>query len=37
MEELGLDLDDEAAADVRAAREDWAKGDTGAFKPLSEP
>ncbi len=36
MEELGLDLDEEAAADLRAAREDWKTGNTAAFKPLSE-
>ncbi len=36
MEELGLDLDEEAVADLRTAREDWQKGDTAAFKPLSE-
>ena len=36
MEELGQDLDEEATADLRAAREDWAKGNTASFKPLSE-
>jgi PHD/YefM family antitoxin component YafN of YafNO toxin-antitoxin module len=36
MEELGLDLDDKATADLRAAREDWKKGKATAFKPLSE-
>ena len=34
MEELGLDLDEEAAADLRTAREDWAKGNAAAFKPV---
>jgi len=36
MEALGLDLDPEAVADLRAAREDWQKGDPAAFKLLSE-
>lgn len=36
MEELGLDLDEEATADLRAARADWKSGDTAAFTPLSE-
>lgn len=36
MEELGLDLDEEAAADLRAAQADWKNGDIAAFKPLSE-
>jgi PHD/YefM family antitoxin component YafN of YafNO toxin-antitoxin module len=35
-EALGLDLDDEAMADLRATREDVQKGDAGAFTPLSE-
>lgn len=36
MEELGLDLDEEAAADLRAVRSDWESGNAAAFKPLSE-
>jgi hypothetical protein len=36
VEELGLDLDEEAIADLRTARDDWRKGDTTAFKPLAE-
>jgi hypothetical protein len=36
MEVLGLDLDDEAAADLRAARKDWQEGKAAAFKPLPE-
>ncbi len=35
-EALGLDLDEEAIADLRAAREDLEKGDKSAFTPLSE-
>jgi len=35
-EALGLDLDDEAMADLRAAREALNKGDKAAFTPLSE-
>jgi PHD/YefM family antitoxin component YafN of YafNO toxin-antitoxin module len=35
-EALGLDLDDEAMADLRAAREDLEKGDKSAFSALSE-
>lgn len=34
MDELGLDLDEEAVADLRAAREDWQKADPAAFKLL---
>jgi hypothetical protein len=36
VEVLGLDLDEEAVADLRSAREDWQKGDSAAFKSLSE-
>ena len=36
MEELGMDLDEEAVADLRAAQRDWKGGNTAAFKPLSE-
>ncbi len=36
MEELGLDLDEEAAADLRAVREDLKSGNVAAFMPLSE-
>ena len=35
-EALGLDLDEEAMADLRAAREDSEKGNQTAFTPLSE-
>jgi PHD/YefM family antitoxin component YafN of YafNO toxin-antitoxin module len=35
-EVLGLDLDEEAMADLRTARADLEKGDTAAFTPLSE-
>ncbi len=35
-EALGLDLDEEAVADLRATRKDWEKGDKAAFTPLSE-
>jgi hypothetical protein len=31
-----MDLDDEAAADLRAAQSDWKSGNAYAFKPLSE-
>ncbi len=34
-EALGLDLDEHAKADLRAARLDWKKGNAAAFKPLS--
>ena len=33
---LGLDLDEEAMADLRAARTDLKKGDEAAFAPLSD-
>jgi hypothetical protein len=36
VEELGLDLDEEAATDLRAAQNDWKSGNATAFKPLSE-
>ena len=36
MEELGLDLDEEASADLRAAQSDWKSGNADAFTPLSE-
>ena len=36
MEELGQDLDQESAADLRIAREDLKSGSTSAFIPLSE-
>lgn len=36
MEELGVDLDEEATDDLRAARGDWESGNAAAFKPLSE-
>ena len=35
-EALGLDLDEEAQADLRDARADLLKGDKTAFTPLSE-
>ncbi len=35
-EALGLDLDEEAIADLREARRDWESGDRAAFVPLSE-
>jgi hypothetical protein len=35
-EALGLDLDEEAIADLRATRDDIAKGDLSAFTPLAE-
>lgn len=34
-EALGLDLDKQAQADLRAARRDWNRRNTTAFKPLS--
>ena len=34
-EALGLDLDEKAQGDLRAARVDWKKGNVAAFKPLS--
>ena len=34
-EVLGLDLDEEAMADLRAAREDLGRGEKAAFTPLS--
>ncbi len=34
-EALGLDLDEKAKVDLRAARRDLKRGKTGAFKPLS--
>jgi len=33
---LGLDLGEEAIADLRAARHDWENGKHDAFVPLSE-
>jgi PHD/YefM family antitoxin component YafN of YafNO toxin-antitoxin module len=36
MEELGLDLDEAAATDLRAVREDLKSGNVAAFTPLSE-
>ncbi len=35
-EAMGLDLDEEAMGDLRAAREDLAKCDMAALTPLSE-
>ena len=35
-EELGLDLDADAIADLREARRDWESGDRSAFVPLAE-
>ena len=35
-EALGLDLDAEAMADLRAARRDWESGDRTAFVPLAD-
>jgi PHD/YefM family antitoxin component YafN of YafNO toxin-antitoxin module len=35
-EALGLDLDEEAMADLRMARADLEKGEKAAFAPLSE-
>ena len=35
-EALGLDLDEEAMADLRAARRDWDSGDRASFVPLAE-
>jgi len=35
-EALGLDLDEEAEADLREARKDWESGDRAAFTPLNE-
>jgi hypothetical protein len=35
-EALGLDLDEDASADLREAKRDWEKGDRAAFVPLSE-
>jgi len=34
-EALGLDLDEKAKSDLRAARRDLKRGNTAAFKPLS--
>ena len=36
METLGMDLDEESAADLRAAQSDWKSGNAAAFKPLSK-
>ena len=36
MEQLGLDLDGEAVADLRAVREDLKRGNVAAFTPLAE-
>ena len=33
---LGLDLDEEARKDLRAARSDWDAGKKDSFVPLSE-
>lgn len=33
---LGLDLDEEAIADLRTAKHDWESGHRDAFVPLSE-
>ena len=33
---LGLDLDEEAVADLRAAKHDWESGNRAGFVPLSE-
>jgi hypothetical protein len=35
-EALGFDLDEEAAADLRAARRDWRGRKSDAFLPLSK-
>jgi PHD/YefM family antitoxin component YafN of YafNO toxin-antitoxin module len=35
-ETLGLDLDEQAASDLRAARRDLRQGKSGAFVPLSK-
>ncbi len=35
-EALGLELDEEALADLREAKRDWESGDRTAFIPLSE-
>jgi PHD/YefM family antitoxin component YafN of YafNO toxin-antitoxin module len=35
METLGMDLDESAKGDLRAARRDLKKGRAAAFKPLS--
>ncbi len=35
-EALGLDLDEEAMANLREARHDWETGNRAAFTPLSE-
>lgn len=35
-EALGLDLDEEAIADLREAKRDWENGDRTAFTPFSE-
>jgi hypothetical protein len=35
-EALGFDLDEDAAADLRAARRDWRQRKPGAFVPLSK-
>jgi len=32
---LGLDLDEKAKGDLRAARRDWNRRNAKAFKPLS--
>ena len=34
-EELGLDLDADAIADLREAKRDWESGDRSAFVPLA--
>lgn len=35
-EALGLDLDEEAIADLRETRQDLEKGDKAAFTPLAQ-
>jgi len=35
-EALGLDLDDQARADLRAARRDWQRRKSEAFLPLAK-
>jgi len=35
-ETLGFDLDEGAAADLRAARKDWRQRKAGSFLPLSK-
>jgi hypothetical protein len=35
-EALGFDLDKQARTDLRAARRDWKRGNSGAFIPLAK-